>query len=141
MTGSKNACLHWLEEQPEGRYEVREARQKRSRSQNSYYWSLLNELAASLGLPVRECHMNMLRDYSRRELFAFREDVPAEDYFPYCELAYYTENGMKAYFVYKESHRMNTKEFSRLLNGLIEECKLQGIPTETPEQIALLRRE
>lgn len=53
------------------------------------------------------------------------------------------ENGKNysCYFVYKESHKMNTKEFAHLVDGAIEEAKELGIQTDTPEQLARYKEE
>ena len=39
------------------------------------------------------------------------------------------------YQVYTPSHELKTDEFAILLDGLIEECKNQGIDTRTPDEI------
>ena len=47
------------------------------------------------------------------------------------------ENGKEVYFyrLYRGSHTYNTAEMSMLINGTVEECKAQGIETETPDKI------
>lgn len=66
------------------------------------------------------------------------------DFYPYVRL-YETrkENGKdySCYFVYKESHKMDSKEFARLVDGAIEEAKELGIQTDTPEQLARYKEE
>ena len=54
-----------------------------------------------------------------------------------------SENGKdySCYFVYKESHKMDSKEFARLVDGAIEEAKELGIQTDTPEQLARYKEE
>lgn len=34
------------------------------------------------------------------------------------------------------SSSYDSKEMSRLIDSIVEDCKMQGIPTDTPEQIA-----
>ena len=41
----------------------------------------------------------------------------------------------------KGSSEMTTKEFSYLLDHLIEECALQGIPTATPAELAMMKND
>lgn len=41
--------------------------------------------------------------------------------------------------VMKGSSQMDSAEFSRLVNGMREECESQGIPVMTPAEIAALR--
>ena len=70
--------------------------------------------------------------------------VDPSDFYPYVRL-YETrqENGKdySCYFVYKESHKMDSKEFARLVDGAIEEAKELGIQTDTPEQLARYKEE
>ncbi|MFR8401714.1 MAG: hypothetical protein ACLVBX_06570 [Faecalibacterium prausnitzii] len=70
--------------------------------------------------------------------------VDPRDFYPYVRL-YETrqENGKNysCYFVYKESHKMNTKEFAHLVDGAIEEAMELGIQTDTPEQLARYKEE
>ena len=40
---------------------------------------------------------------------------------------------------YYGSARYNTKQMSRLIDNLVEDCKALGIPTETPEQIEQIK--
>ena len=53
------------------------------------------------------------------------------------------ENGkdFACYFVYKDTHRMDTKEFSHLVDGTIAEARELGIQTDTPEQLARYKEE
>jgi hypothetical protein len=48
------------------------------------------------------------------------------------------ENGHPIFFyrIYRGTHTYNTAEFAKLLEGTISECKLQGIETATPNEIA-----
>ena len=52
-----------------------------------------------------------------------------------------TEKITPAIFVYKESHKMDSKEFAHLVDGAIEEAKELGIQTDTPEQLARYKEE
>lgn len=45
------------------------------------------------------------------------------------------------YLVYKDTSKMDTKEFSHLIDGAIEEAKALGIETDTPEQLARYKEE
>lgn len=44
------------------------------------------------------------------------------------------------YLVYKDTHKMDTKEMSRLIDGAISEAKELGIETETPEQLEAMKK-
>lgn len=138
MIASKENCMRWLEQQPEGRYEVRKARKKRTLDQNAYYWSLLAQLAGALGVSNDELHFEMLKRYSHFDSWATFENVDYKkaDSFKYSEE--YARDGKVMYVRrWKRSSEMDTKEFKRLLDGLISECKEVGIDVRTPEEIAM----
>ena len=138
MTGEKETVLRWLQDQPAGRYECNKAKRKRTLTQNSYYWSLLSELAGALGLSNDELHFQLLKRYSTPQPFACLDHVDVSRFVRYYEER--NRDGKTVYYLfYTPSSEMDTKDFTRLLNGLIEECQEVGIQTATPEEIALLK--
>lgn len=138
MTGERETCIRWLQDQPDGRYEVNRAKKRRSRTQNAYYWSLLAELAGALGVSNDELHFQMLKDYSTPEAFAVMDHVDVSRFFRYYEEVN-REGNVVYYRMYKGSSAMDTREFKRLLDGMIAECREVGIETLTPEEVALLK--
>lgn len=143
MRGKLYECISWLANQdPNKTYEVNEVRRKRSLTQNAYYWVMLNKLAAKLRLPDHEVHFNMLRDYGVHDVFSVLEDIPIDGYFKYYDVighGWAAGRKFKHIRVYKGSSQMNSAEFSRLIDGMREECTLQGIDVATPEEIASMR--
>lgn len=145
MRGTSLECIAFLAGQdPTAKFEVREARERRRRSltQNAYYWVMLNKLAAKLRMPDSEVHRNMLREYGVCDVFSVLQQVPVESYFRYYDvIGHGTLNGkvFKHVKVYKGSSQMSSVEFSRLIDGMREECVLQGIDVATPQEIAEMR--
>lgn len=143
MVGTPSTLVQWLFEQPHDKlYEIKERRMGRSLTQNAYYWVLLNQLARAIGAPDTELHKHMLRDYGVAEVFSVRDDVPVEGYFRYYDvIGHGWANGQlfKHIRVYKGSSEMDSREFSRLIDGMRQECEQVGIPVMTPEEIASLR--
>lgn len=143
MRGKLYECISWLANQdPNKTYEVNEVRRKRSLTQNAYYWVMLNKLAAKLRLPDHEVHFNMLRDYGVHDVFSVLEDIPIDGYFKYYDVighGWAAGRKFKHIRVYKGSSQMSSSEFSRLIDGMREECTLQGIDVATPEEIASMR--
>lgn len=142
--GTAEEIVHWLFQQPnDGRiFQISEVRQKRSLTQNAYYWSLLNQLASKLRIPNSEVHFNMLREYGVFEVVSVMSSIDVSGYFKYYDvIGHGTVNDREFthYRIYKGSSQMNSKEFSRLIDGMREECILQGIPVMTPEEIASLK--
>lgn len=140
MRGNKQKCLQWLSNQPAGTYEVKKF-DKRSLSQNSYYWELLSQLGEIVGKTNDELHMEMLRDYSTARMIACKDFVNVHDFVKYCERDLIDEEqGIVYWRCYKGSSEMTKAEFKRLLDGVIHECQNCGIETMTPDEIARLRR-
>ena len=146
FTGTKQQLLAWAAGLPEdGKvYEVKEYKQhkRRTLTQNAYYWQLLNKLARTLGMGEHETHLHMLREYGVATLVEVRADVPLKSYFKYFDrlITYDTDEGQYVSVkAYKRSSQMNKAEFSQLLQGMIEECEIQGIDTRTPAEVASMK--
>ena len=121
MKGTLYECIAYLTEcDPQKQYEVKEVKKRRSLTQNAYYWAMLNKLARKLRMGDTEVHLNMLREYGVCEVMSLSMSVPAGDYMRF----------------YKGSSRMDSSEFSCLIEGMREECEAQGIDVATPEEIA-----
>lgn len=143
MIGNAQAIITWLFEQDKQKiFEIKEKKKKRSLTANSYYWSLLNQLASVMRMDNQECHFLMLKRYGKYEVVSIRSDVSLHSYFKYYEeIGKGTVNGKEFthYKIYKGSSQMDSKEFSILLDGIRSECEEVGIPTLTPSEIAQLK--
>ena len=68
--------------------------------------------------------------------------MPLGDYFEYYDAGPERQVGgrpMRLVKVYKGSSKMDSAEFSRLVNGMRDECEAQGIDVMTPSEIAALQ--
>jgi len=145
MRGTALECIQWLASQePTKRFEVTEetSKKKRSLTQNAYYWVMLNKLAAKLRMSDSELHKNMLREYGVYDVFSILDNIPIDGYFRYYDVighGYVNGRRFKHVKVYKGSSHMSSAEFSRLIDGMREECVLQGIDVATPQEIAEMR--
>lgn len=143
MIGNAQAIIAWLFEQDKQKiFEIKEKKKKRSLTANSYYWSLLNQLASVMRMDNQECHFLMLKRYGQYEVVSIRSDVSLHDYFKYYEeIGKGKVNGKEFthYKIYKGSSQMDSKEFAVLLDGVRSECEEVGIPTLTPSEIAQLK--
>jgi hypothetical protein len=93
---------------------------------------LINELANVLRISKEELHFKMLKEHSQRLIVTLPELCNPSGYFKYFEE--YKRGKLKGqavvqYLVYKPSSEMNSKEFSILLDGLVQECREMDIPT------------
>ena len=143
MIGNAKAIIEYLFNQKKEKiYEIKEHKEKRTLTQNAYYWVLVNELANCLKKSKEEVHFELLKDYSQVALITIKNDIDIKGYIRYYEFEREAEiNGVKfnIYKVYKGSSEMNKKEFNILLEGTIQEAQQLGIPTLTPNEIAKLR--
>ena len=143
MIGNAQAIITWLFEQDKQKiFEIKEKKKKRSLTANSYYWSLLNQLASVMRMDNQECHFLMLKRYGQYEVVSIRSDVSLHSYFKYYEeIGKGTVNGKEFthYKIYKGSSHMDSKEFAILLDGVRSECEEIGIPVLTPSEIAQLK--
>ena len=134
-----------------GRWEVKlsKVRNKRTLDQSGYYWHMVDELAMALRTSVQELHSELLDRYGvlrttpdgEPVTFTIRADIDPHEVAKYVRVLQRGSIGGKQaikYGVLKGSSELNTEEFSRLLDGLISECKEVGISTLTPKEIAEL---
>lgn len=131
--------------------EIKKHRNIRSKNANSYFHVLVNKIAGETGESEEEVKVRLITSYgalARNDdgtylMFLLPESADATDYYKYAVLYDKREvNGrtVNMWKVYKDSHKMDTKEMARVIDGAIQEAKELGIETDTPEQIAEMRR-
>ena len=140
LMGADKEALFDLSEHKEHRH--------RSLDSNAYFHVLCDKLRQKLGISMARCKNHLIASYGQ---IMYIEDQPMiyktnapEDYMMELETIHTKcvkvteENGKDVYFyrVYRGSSDYNTAEFAKLLDGTIQECKLQDIETATPDQIA-----
>lgn len=137
MTGSKNQCINWLLESEADIFDVKVHKEQRNKKQNDKYYKLLNELAKKLKKGWREIHFDMLKNYSTVWEMLVPEDTNITGIEYYEKKSTIIKNGKKfnVYHVYTPSHELKTDEFAILLDGLVQECKQQGIDTRSSDEI------
>lgn len=123
-------------------------RDKRSREANSYYWTLLAKLAGKLGRSNVSLHNEMIAKYGEpmpvlcgeRVYVSLPDNEAVEKWVEENETVHLRPtsqviNGHRTYRLMLGSSYYDTAEFSRLLDGLIEDCKAVGIETMTPAEV------
>ena len=129
------------------RIDIKQWREQRSLDANSYFHLLVHKLATKLNIGNDECKIKMNLEYGtpandkngNKVYIKLPASVNVSDFYEYAKwVADKTENGLKLsyYIFYKRTHLLDTKEMSRLIDGVVNECKQVGIETKTPEQIA-----
>lgn len=133
MIGNRNKIIQYLVEQDENKqFKIEEYKKKRNLNQNAKYWKLINELALKLKIGVEELHKQMLRDYSVRYEILVPSDyeIRGIEYYDAKSKIKKGDKEFYVYHIYTPSHELKTDEFAILLDGLIQECKEQGIEIE-----------
>ena len=130
---------------------IKEYRKKRSLDANAYCWALIEKLSAALGLSPEEVYCEAIRDVGGNyEVVPIKEEAvetwkriwggSGTGWF--CEDMGESKNkGYRNLMCFYGSHVYDTKQMSRLIDVIVEECKLQGIETKTPDELARMVQE
>lgn len=126
---------------------IKKHREGRGLSANAMYWTYLSQLARKLGYTNAAMHNTLLRQYGWPEKYddeivyimlpdteeAEKKALEADTY--HLRPTGLTKPGKggpyRAYMLMRGSSTYNTEEFSRLLDGLLAECKEMGIHVMT----------
>lgn len=132
--------------------ELKKYRKKRSLDANAYYWKLVGELAGVIGQSNAWIHNDMLRRFGQIEIIdgkgvyivipdtdeAQKTVDEAQSYHlkPTSDVKPGKGGVMyRTYMMLRGSSSYDTKEMSKLINGLVNECRDHGIETMTPEEL------
>ena len=120
--------------------DIKQFRVKRSLDANSYFWLLLNKQAAVLDTSKDELYLQALEDYGIFTHIVVKPEVVERvksEWKAVRELGEVTINGKTGFQLqcFFGSSTYNSKEFSTLLNGVVEDCKLLGIDTVSPAEV------
>ncbi len=143
MIGSPIKIINFLSTQDSDKvFEIKEYKEHRSLSQNAYAWTLITQLGNVLHKSKEDVYLELLKDYGQAMIVSIADNVDVSSYFKYYEIiGNGLVNGKKFnhYKIYKGSSEFDTKEMSIFIDGIIQECEEQGIPTLTKEEIERLR--
>lgn len=130
--------------------EIKQHREKRSLDSNSYMWALLDKLADALHTTKEELYLQKVR-----EIGIYKDFHLTEDEYKTFKVAWeslgtgwpteqvdYTPDGERLVIrAYYGSSRYNTKQMSRLLDSVVEDCKEQDVETLSERELSLLKEE
>ena len=131
---------------------AKKCRKKRSLDANAYYWQLVTKLADKLNISKPHLHNILLRRYGRPEIVdgqmiflalpdsdaGARKADEAETYHirPTSEVNTGKDGQLyRTYVMLRGSSTYDTVEMSVLIDGLVSECKEQGIETIPPKEL------
>lgn len=150
MIGTQKQVITWLLEQDiTKQYEVKQVKRKRSLDANAYCWVLMQKLAEKLNMTKEEVYREAIKTVGSYEILPIKEEAVVRFIEAWkhnglgwvCETTKSKLDGYVNVLAYYGSSTYDTKEMSRLIDLIVEECKLQEIETMTPEQLSVLKEE
>ena len=122
--------------------DIKEKRKRRSLDANAYLWVLLDELAKEELYRLYVKRVGVFRDFhldaEEAKSFAVAWSMLGTGWI--TEQADFAQDGEQVIIrAYYGSSQYNTKQMSRLIDGVVAECKELGIETATPEELARIK--
>ena len=128
--------------------ELKKHREKRSLDANAYYWLLVGKIQKFVGGSRNRIHNTMLDRYGELDRmedgrlipFCIRDEIDYLEFsYPHLKPTQKTlskgDSLFRWYYQIKGSSEYNTAEMSRLIDGIVSECKELGIETLPPEEL------
>lgn len=130
--------------------EIKEYHEKRTLTQNSYLWKLLNLLAVKLGNTSENIYREFIRDYGVRE-YILIQDKAVKKFSQMWEnkgIGWFSEVLRKGkvedtttLIMYYGSSTYNSKDMARLIDAVVESCVENDIPTLSNDEVKHLLNE
>ena len=142
----------FVTEMKDKKYEVtiKEFRQRRSLDANAYCWVLLDKLAEAFREPKEKIYRSYIKEIGGvSEIVCVKNEAVEK----LCEgwehngIGWQTDtlpskiNGCTNVVLYYGSSTYDTAQMQKLTQLCVEDCKLQGIETMTPSELAMLNEE
>ena len=148
LVNSNINSLEEIENVPLLDIEAKKHRNKRSLDANAYCWVLCEKLAVKMNISKEEVYKQEIMMVGKSVIVPIKNEEV--EYFKSAwenkGLGYICESlgnskiqGYENLRLYYGSSSYNTKDMSRLIDSIVEDCKLQGIETATPEELARLK--
>lgn len=126
-----------LKQDKEYKFTFTENRMKRSLNANSYYWATLQELAEKLGLPKEEVYRKHIKEVGaytplcvqNKALEEFLSKWSSKGIGWICEVDKSKIDDCTTVFAYYGSSTYDSKQMSRLIDQLVQDCHNVGVMT------------
>lgn len=125
-------------------------KQKRSLDANAYCWVLISRLAEKLNIPKTDIYRAAIKEIGGNSDTVCIQDKAVDslrDGWQRNGIGWLTETipskieGCTNVILYYGSSTYDKGQMSRLINNIVEECKLQGIETKSAEEVDSLLRQ
>lgn len=150
MVGTSNKIITYLLEQAKDKqFEIKEYRQKRSLDSNAYCWVLLGKLQDKLHIPKEEIYRDLIKNIGSYEVIPVKNEAVERFIQAWkhngigwvCETTKSKLEGFTNVLAYYGSSTYNTKEMSRLIELIVQECKQLNIETKSKSEIDSLLKQ
>lgn len=133
-----------LKEDDEIVIDIKKKRKKRSLNANAYFWQLVNKMAIKLNCSDQDIYRKLVRDYGVSTTLMVRDEAKEAFVRAWTEgkdsSGWFVEDlGHEVMRAYSGTSTYNTKEMSRIIDGLVEECKDLNIETLPPDELEHLK--
>ena len=128
-----------------GSYEIERKHNKRSLDANAYFFVLADKLSQAVNISKTELYRNYIKEIGGvSEMVCVKNEAVDKlcDNWERNGLGWQTETapsklkGCTNVILYYGSSTYNTEQMSRLIELVVADCKIQGIETKTPDEIA-----
>jgi hypothetical protein len=140
----------FLSEKKDKKYiaEMKEYRERRSLDANAYAWVLMDKLAEKTGIPKTTVYRSYIREIGGNNTVVCSVEAAVDSL-----VAGWSKNGLgwvtdvspskidgcKNVTLYYGSSTYDTRQMSRLIDLVVQDCKEQGIETMTPFELDALK--
>ena len=149
MTGNALEIIEWLYHQSDKdkQFDIKEHKVKRSLNANAYFWVLLNKLAEEINTPAIEIYRSYIRQIGGNNTVVCVPDKAVADLtggWEHNGIGWQTDTqqsklkGCTNVILYYGSSTYDTKQMSRLIDMVVQDCQSVGISTMTPRELATL---
>lgn len=157
MTGEAHRLIDYLKTQNPGElFDLTPHKERRTRTQNAYYWVLVSKMADKLRESKNRVHNTLLRSYGRPLYIGGQlvttyipdteeaENIALEAETFHIKPTSQIKTGQKGqtlrtYILLKGSSDYDTAEMSALVDGAVIEAQGMGIETLTPAELESMR--
>ena len=125
-------------------FSIAEYREKRSRNANNYAWALIGKLSAKLNIPPKDIYQNYIKDVGDNYTIVCVKDEAVKslrDGWSNNGIGWVSGTmdskipGCTNVFLFYGSSTYDTAQMSRLINLIVDDCKANGIETESQDYI------
>lgn len=150
MVGTQKQIINWLLEQDNTKkYEIKEHIEKRSLDANAYAWVLLGKLQDKLNIPKEDIYKDLIRNIGSYEVIPIKNEVVERFRQAWSKkgLGWITEitksklEGYTNVLAYYGSSIYDTKEMTRFIDLIIQECEQLDVEIKSKAEIDSLLKE